>query len=302
MILCPFLLFTGSLRTPSLASGDVFPHREQAMKKLADRLVGRLFLRSDIPDESIRILHRCDLESVEAARLLAENLRHKGYQPVARSSVRPVSLECALTVRTREEKHEAILHWTHSLQGPLTVTYSSKNWLRPGYQCKDRIRIACNGTHPSRESAMASALKAARARIIERTRIALANTSFPVPPGEDRIRTRLEAHLPPVKVRQHLIDTFLQRETGPDCTSFKAHLLLEFSQGDVKALAGGVARDLRAMSRRILGRSVFLVISLILLAVCYVWLDGKTRGFLRGPLRLAFSLILLSLVLGALVT
>ena len=302
LISCFVLLVAESSWCTSVVAEDIFPHREQAMRTLADRLVQRLFLRPDIPDEAIRILHKYNPESVAAARLLAENLREKGYKPVIRLPDRPVNLECVLTVRIRNENHEAILHWTHSREGPLTVSYSNRYWLRPDFHRDGQVRITSARYQSSRESAVASVLKAARVRMIETIEIALKKTSFAVPPGENRIRTLLELRLPPGKVREHLKDTFLEQENGPVCTSYKAHVLLELSPEDVKTLAASVARDIRASNRRILGRATYLLVSLVLLAILYVWADGKTRGFLRGPLRLAFSSILLSLVLGALVT
>jgi hypothetical protein len=78
---------------------------------------------------------------------------------------------------------------------------------------------------------------------------------------------------------------------------FKAFLLIELAPEAEIRLVSAAEAVLDATFRGRVTRVVISVAALLLAIMGYFWSDGRTRGFLRGPLRVAFSVVSLGLVL-----
>jgi len=296
-------LLIASLSCASIAHAEeIFPDRIQAMKWMADRVVNQLFLYPNIPSEKVRIfIHGTSPEAGSAARLLSENLRTRGYDPVSRCSNRSASIEITLCFRLNGGNQEVLLQWERPHCTPLKVAYSTKPWLEPGFHSTDLLRISSDRFHPSRVSARNSALEIARSRILNMILEEAPSGALPIKQGETQIRTMLDHYLPVDKVNDHVKAVFYQRSEARSGPLFKIHVLIRFPSEAKRALVSSIVRDIRVSRYILLGKGGFLVVFFIFMIFLYGWADGKSRGFLRGPLRLAFCVILLSLVLGTLV-
>jgi len=289
------LLF--GLASPGASAVEVFPDRTSAVQWLATQTVDRLYTTPGLEDETIRIDCSRDPESMVVAEEFARELARRGYAPhLTERFPERASVALFVTVRAIGCEHELILHWRRPTGAPVSVRYARLDWLAAGSVPSNVLRATSPGFHASREAARRAAIAAAEAEIVDRVsdRVEV-EWSWALTGVDPRnaVRKRLTKGDAPYRVTR----TFYQQSSVAGRASYRAFLLVELAPDAANRLASEARGILVSTSRGRVARVVISIAALLMALTGYYWADGRTRGFLRGPLRVAFSVVSLGLVL-----
>lgn len=276
---------------------EVFPDRASAVRWMATRSVERLYTTPGLKDETIRIDWDRQSESSAAARLIADELTRLGYTPHLTLPVRgETSVELFVSVRRTGCECELTLHWRRPVGVPLIVRYAERDWLVSDSVPSNVLRATSPGFHTSREAARRAAIVAAEDALVDRASGQVGMEWTRSLAGIDP-KTAIRAELKKEAAPYRITETFYQQSTVAGRPLFKAFLLIELAPEAELRLTSAAEAVLDATFRGRVTRVLISVTVLLLAIMGYVWSDGRTRGFLRGPLRVAFSVVSLGLVL-----
>lgn len=276
---------------------EVFPDRASAIRWMATRSVGQLYTTPGLENETVRIDWDRQPESSAAARLLADELTRLGYTPHLNPPVEVhASVKLFVSVRRMDRECELTLRWRRPSGAPLIVRYAERDWLVSGSVPFNALRATSPGFHTSREAARRAAVVVAEDTLVDRAsgQVVMGWTrSLAGIDPKTAIRAELKGATAPYRVSE----TFYQQSMVAGRPLFKAFLLIELAPEAEIRLVSAAEAALDHTFRGRVTRVVISVTALLLAIIGYFWSDGRTRGFLRGPLRVAFSVVSLGLIL-----